>query len=685
MDEAAALPRLLPTRSLGILAGSARVREAHAFKAHANALYTARRWPDAIRNYVIALWLLDAAKEGRMPPQQLVAPGAPRPTGGAVDLGGPGVERAPWAHLRDARALRSACRLNVAAAALKAGDADLAAAACAAVLDAPAPSPADELKALLRLSRAEALRGDEKAARAAARRLLGAAPPEPVAREARGVLAALGGRPPAPRGAADGGRTAPPPATAFAGAAAAVGQRLPGYLWRSILRCLGDDARSLSAAASGCEALREAATDDGVWAPAARRLGLAVTGFRRPRAAALAALAFRSRRAIGVRAARSDGGSRRPLGGGRLEIVIADAPAAVAAAFALDADGGARIARSGASTRRKARKTKAAWRRFAASVDRPGTVATRRAAGLLAAGASLAPAVVFGEVEDGGDAGVAAAEFRGRVVGTTLLGSYGFAAAPLGAFECLGAWAAAVDGAPSPRAVDLGAALLDGGEALEASFAGAAHAALAAKWTAGLVRGSYAADAEEPRETTCVPAKIDVLHPEDAGYWTACSLAIRTVGARRLPGRAAGAGESRRRLDARLAVRGANGAVACVALAGTAFRGSDGACRVDLRGAGARDAAPPALPRSGPRDRFLAAHDALAKSEGWPPDAATLSRHEAVLVEGDLRGGVLAAVLRLDGGPNANFTFVDGALGLGLQAIEVFSPEELRAARRNVA
>ena len=571
------LPALLPTRRLGVLAGEARVREAAAFKAHGNAHSRNGDWHHALRNYAVALWLLRGDSAGRMPPPFLVAPGA-RPVAGAAALALVGAGGAPrgaaaWWRSEEARALRTACHLNGALAALELGDAALAAACAAHVADDGAAAPADRRKATFRLAKARAAAGDARGAAALLRALAADAPP-PVAREARALLAALRDA----RAAAPGAGPRPmavaprPPAPAAAAGAAAPpprGQRVSSYLWRAVAAFLAGDAAALRAAACACDALRRATARDDLWARALAALGALHAGRGGARARAVRAAAFRAPRAVGVASSRARGAHGRAVGAARAALAVDAPPAPTGAALGLDGRGRLAFWRPRPARRRR---TPAAWRRFAGAVDRGGAGAPRpapetagfvrptrlswslrggmfgrslaerstptnfprtrgrrrvrlprrprRVAGIAANAGPGVAAVVFGEVD--GDGPEPRAEFRGLAVGPVVCGSYGFTDAPLCDGRCLGAFALHGASGALGGGDDFEAAVLEGGEAARGTLAGAAHVQQSDPWRPA-VRGAY--DADPP-----APARVDPADADAVGHWARATLALDARG-----------------------------------------------------------------------------------------------------------------------------------------------------------
>ncbi|EGB12321.1 hypothetical protein AURANDRAFT_70708 [Aureococcus anophagefferens] len=507
----------------------------------------------------------------------------------------------------------------------------------------------------------------------------------------------------------------PPAPAAAAGAAAAPprGQRVSSYLWRAVAAFLAGDAAALRAAACACDALRRATARDDLWARALAALGALHAGRGGARARAVRAAAFRAPRAVGVASSRARGAHGRAVGAARAALAVDAPPAPTGAALGLDGRGRLAFWRPRPARRRR---TPAAWRRFAGAVDRGGAGAPRpapetagfvqptrlswprRVAGLAANAGPGVAAVVFGEVD--GDGPEPRAEFRGLAVGPVVCGSYGFTRgrkrvrnsqlqrllsrsfstrftdAPLCDGRCLGAFALHGASGALGGGDDFEAAVLEGGEAARGTLAGAAHVQRRDPWRPA-VRGAYDADAP-------APARVDPADADAVGHWARATLALDTRGP---PRGCVDAPSARvRRVAAVLTVE-ANGAdpefldVFCGAagwafeLEGTLRRSPDDAAGawLALEGRAARRGAAPKL---APGGACRGAYDALAGA-GWPPAAA--AEGDALLVEGELRGGVLAAVLRLHTG---RVGFVDGALAAGLVEVDAASFEELPAAPR---
>ena len=303
----------------------------------------------------------------------------------------------------------------------------------------------------------------------------------------------------------------------------------------------------------------------------------------------------------------------------------------------------------------------------------------RRVAGLAANAGPGVAAVVFGEVD--GDGPEPRAEFRGLAVGPVVCGSYGFTEAPLCDGRCLGAFALHGASGALGGGDDFEAAVLEGGEAARGTLAGAAHVQRRDPWRPA-VRGAY--DADPP-----APARVDPADADAVGHWARATLALDARGPPRgcvdapsarvrrvaavLTVEARGADPEFLDMVCGVSTRGFLGAAGwAFELEGTLRRSPDDAegAWLALEGRAARRGAAPQL---APGGACRGAYDALAGA-GWPPAAA--AEGDALLVEGELRGGVLAAVLRLHTG---RVGFVDGALAAGLVEVDAASFEELRA------
>ena len=107
-------------------------------------------------------------------------------------------------------------------------------------------------------------------------------------------------------------------------------------------------------------------------------------------------------------------------------------------------------------------------------------------------------------------------------VGTALLGSYGFTAAPLCDGRCLGAFALHGASGALGGGDDFEAAVLEGGEAARGTLAGAAHVQRRDPWRPA-VRGAYDADAP-------APARVDPADADAVGHWARATLALDARG-----------------------------------------------------------------------------------------------------------------------------------------------------------